>query len=175
MQWHLLGLINRGMNEEARQGLEPNIRSSDKSEWTIEAKLTWVTRGTTRRAWRHTFTKSDRRHQDGLSTDVNECWPRRAEFWKMAVLLFFVWTLWAYFFPCNEAAMWFLFWSRIPLPHILMEEASVFWLLRENSAKKISEAFWWFSKLGKLCECGGAFRWTNTLFSLDKKHEKTIL
>ena len=43
MQWHLLGLINRGMNEEARQDLETNIRSSDKSEWTIEAKLTWVT------------------------------------------------------------------------------------------------------------------------------------
>ena len=40
MQWHLLGLINRWMNEEARQELETNIRSSDKSEWTIEAKLT---------------------------------------------------------------------------------------------------------------------------------------
>ena len=75
MQWHLLGLINRGMNEEARQVLETNIRSSDKSEWTIEAKLAWVTGGTTRRAWRHTFTKSDRR-QEGLSADVNECWPR---------------------------------------------------------------------------------------------------
>ena len=52
MQWHLriLGLINRGMNEEARQDLETNIRSSDKSEWTIEAKLTSVTGGTTRRA-----------------------------------------------------------------------------------------------------------------------------
>ena len=37
---HLLGLINRGMNEEARQDLETIIRSSDKSEWTIEAKLT---------------------------------------------------------------------------------------------------------------------------------------
>ena len=31
---------------------------------------------TTRRAWRHTFTKSDRRLK-GLSTDVNECWPCR--------------------------------------------------------------------------------------------------
>ena len=40
MQWHLLGLINRGMNEEARQDLETNIRSSDQSEWTIEAKET---------------------------------------------------------------------------------------------------------------------------------------
>ena len=77
MQWHLLGLINRGMNEEARQDLETNIRSSDKSEWTIEEKLTWVTGRTTRRAWRHTFTKSDWR-QEGLSTDVNECWPLRS-------------------------------------------------------------------------------------------------
>ena len=77
MQWHLLGLINRGMNEEARQELETNIRSSDKSEWTIEEKLTWVTGRATRRAWRHTFTKSDRR-QEGLSTDVNECWPLRS-------------------------------------------------------------------------------------------------
>ena len=68
---------------------------------------------------------------------------RRAEFSKMAVLLFFMWTLWAYFFPCNKAAMWFLFWSRIPLPYIPTEEVSVFWLLRENSAKKVSEAFWW--------------------------------
>ena len=97
----------------------------------------------------------------------------RAEFWKMAVLLFSMWTLWAYFFPCNEAAMWFLFWSRIPLPHILMEETSVFWLLRENSAKKVSEGFRWVSKLGKLCECGATFRSTKTRFSLDKKHEKT--
>ena len=106
--------------------------------------------------------------------DVTAKWSvRRAEFWKMAVLLFFMWTLWAYFSPCNEAAMWFLFWSRIPLPHIPTEETSVFWLLRENSAKKISEAFWWVSKLGKLCECGAAFRSTKTLFSLDKKHEKT--
>ena len=71
MQGHLLGLINREMNEEARQDLETN-RSS--SEWTIEAKLTWVTWETTRRAWRHTFTKSDR-SQEGLSTDVNDCWP----------------------------------------------------------------------------------------------------
>ena len=29
---------------------------------------------TTRRAWRHTFTKSGRR-LEGLLTDVNECWP----------------------------------------------------------------------------------------------------
>ena len=43
MQWHLLGWINRGMIEKARQDLETNIRSSDKSERTIEAKLTWVT------------------------------------------------------------------------------------------------------------------------------------
>ena len=45
MQWHLLGLINRGMNEEARQDLETNIRSSDKSEWTIEAKLLHESQG----------------------------------------------------------------------------------------------------------------------------------
>ena len=74
MQRHLLGWINWGMIEKTRQDLETNIRSSDKSEWTIEAKLTWVTEETTRRAWRHTFTKSDRR-QEGLSKDVNECWP----------------------------------------------------------------------------------------------------
>ena len=83
--------------------------------------------------------------------DVTAKWSvRRAEFSKMAVLLFFMWTLWAYFFPCHEAAMWFLFWSRIPLPYIPTEEVSVFWLLRENSAKKVSEAFWWVSKL-KTC------------------------
>ena len=29
MQWHLLGLINRGMNEEARQDLETNIDRSE--------------------------------------------------------------------------------------------------------------------------------------------------
>ena len=43
MQWHLLGWINRGIIEKARQDLETNIRSSDKSEWTMEAKLTWDT------------------------------------------------------------------------------------------------------------------------------------
>ena len=46
MQWHRLGWINRGMIEKARQDLETNFRSSDKSKWTIEAKLTWVTWGT---------------------------------------------------------------------------------------------------------------------------------
>ena len=56
MQWHLLGLISRGMNEEARHNLETNIRSSDKSEWTIEAKLTCVTRGTTRQQQQTTTT-----------------------------------------------------------------------------------------------------------------------
>ena len=41
-------------------------RVDDRSE-----AVTGVTGGTTRRAWRrHTFTKSE-----GLSTDVNECWP----------------------------------------------------------------------------------------------------
>ena len=106
--------------------------------------------------------------------DVTAKWGvRRAEFSKMAVLLFFMWTLWAYFFPCHEAAMWFLFWSRIPLPYIPTEEVSAFWLLRENSAKKVSEGFRWVSKLGKLCECGATFRSTKTRFSLDKKHEKT--
>ena len=34
------------MIEKARQDLETNFRSSDKSKWTIEAKLTWVTWGT---------------------------------------------------------------------------------------------------------------------------------
>ena len=106
--------------------------------------------------------------------DVTAKWSvRRAEFSKMAVLLFFMWTLWAYFFPCHEAAMWFLFWSRIPLPYIPTEEVSAFWLLRENSAKKVSEGFRWVSKLRKLCECGATFRSTKTRFSLDKKHEKT--
>ena len=88
------------------------------------------------------------------------------------VIVFHVNTL-SLFFSVNEAAMWFLFWSRITLPHIPTEEVSVFWLLRENSAKKVSEAFWWVSKLGKLCECGAAFRSTKSGFSLDKKHEKT--
>ena len=55
------GWVNRGMIEKARQDLETNISSWDKQGWTIEAKLTWVTGPTTRRAWRHTFTKSDRR------------------------------------------------------------------------------------------------------------------
>ena len=40
------GWINRGMIEKARQDLETNFRSSDKSKWTIEAKLIWVTWGT---------------------------------------------------------------------------------------------------------------------------------
>ena len=39
--------------------------------------------------------------------------------------------------------------------------------------KKVSEAFWWVSKLAKLCECGAAFRSTKSRFSLDKKHKKT--
>ena len=39
MQWHLPGWINRGMIKKARQDLETNIRSSDKSE----QKHTWVT------------------------------------------------------------------------------------------------------------------------------------
>ena len=88
------------------------------------------------------------------------------------VIVFHVNTL-SLFLSVNETAMCFLFWSRIPLPHIPTEEVSVFWLLRENSAKKVSEAFWWVSKLGKLCECGAAFRSTKSGFSLDKKHEKT--
>ena len=88
------------------------------------------------------------------------------------VIVFYVNTL-SLFFPVNEAAMWFLFSSRIPLPHIPTEKVSVFWLLRKNSAKKVVEAFWWVSKLGKLWECGEEFRWTKTRFSLDKKHEKT--
>ena len=45
MQWHLLGSINRGIMENARQDLETNIRSSDKSEWTIEAKSQGEPRG----------------------------------------------------------------------------------------------------------------------------------
>ena len=77
-QWQLLVWINRGMIEKARQDLETNIRSSDKSEYTIEAEA-YISGHrykiyTTRRAWRHTFTKSDRRWK-GLSTDVKECWP----------------------------------------------------------------------------------------------------
>ena len=73
MQWHLLGWINRGIIKKARQDLETNIRSSDKSERTIEAKLTWVTGGTTserdvirlrnptedKRAFRRTLTSAD--------------------------------------------------------------------------------------------------------------------
>ena len=35
------------MIEKAEQDLETNIRSSEKSEWTIKAKLTGVTGGTT--------------------------------------------------------------------------------------------------------------------------------
>ena len=88
------------------------------------------------------------------------------------VMVFYVNTL-SLFFPVNEAAMWFPFSSRIPLPHIPTEKVSVFWLLLENSAKKVAEAFWWVSKLGKLCECGEEFRSTKTRFSLDKKYEKT--
>ena len=88
------------------------------------------------------------------------------------VIVFYVNTL-SLFFPVNEAAMWFPFSSRIPLPHIPTEKVSVFWLLLENSAKKVAEAFWWLSKLGKLCECGEEFRSTKTRFSLDKKYEKT--
>ena len=88
------------------------------------------------------------------------------------VIVFHVNTL-SLFFPVNEAAMWFLFSSRIPSPHIPTEKVSVFWLLRDNSAKKVSEAFWWVSKLGKSSECGAAFRSTKTRFYLNKKHEKT--
>ena len=78
------------------------------------------------------------------------------------------------FFPVNEAAMWFFFWSRIPLPYIPTEEVSVFWLLRENSAKK---GFWSVLvslQVRKIMWVRGAtFRSTKTRFSLDKKHEKT--
>ena len=70
-QWHLLVWINQGIIDKARQDLEKNIRSSDKSEYTIEAEAYMSHRYkifTTRRAWRHTSTKSDRR--------LNiECWP----------------------------------------------------------------------------------------------------
>ena len=46
---------------QSRDDRKSKTRPRDKSEWTIEVKLTWVTGRTTRRAWRHTFTKSDRR------------------------------------------------------------------------------------------------------------------
>ena len=105
--------------------------------------------------------------------DVTAKWGvRRATsriFENGGVIVFHVDTL-SLFFLVNEAVMWFLFSSRIPLPHIPAEKVSVFWLLRENSAKKVSEGFWWVSKLGKLCECGAAFRSTKTQ---DKKDEKT--
>ena len=71
-QWHLLVWINRGMIEKARQDLKTNIRSSDKSA-SIRSKQKH-TLYTTRREWRHTFTKSDQSLK-GLSMDVNECWP----------------------------------------------------------------------------------------------------
>ena len=108
--------------------------------------------------------------------DVTAKWGvRRATsriFENGGVIVFHVDTL-SLFFLVNEAVMWFLFSSRIPLPHIPAEKVSVFWWLCENSAKKVSEGFWWVSKLGKLCECGAAFRSTKTSFSQDKKDEKT--
>ena len=78
-QRHLLVWINRGMIEKARQDLETNQTSDHQTNQSIRStqKYIWVV---TRRAWRHTFAKSDRRLK-GLSTDVNlrsvnECWPR---------------------------------------------------------------------------------------------------
>ena len=72
--FELIG-INRGMIEKVGQNLSPKIkqvgyRTADGSHIKLA-----------RRAWRHTFTKSDRRWE-GLSTDINECWPslKRHEF-----------------------------------------------------------------------------------------------
>ena len=62
-QWHLIVWINRGMIEKTRQDLGTNIRSSDKSVYDQSSS---IHKYTTRRAWRHTFAKSDRRLK-GLS------------------------------------------------------------------------------------------------------------
>ena len=70
-QWYLLVWINPGMIEKARQGLGTNRQIIRPISIRSKQKHTLYT---TRRAWRHTFTKSDRRFK-GLSTDVNECWP----------------------------------------------------------------------------------------------------
>ena len=71
--FELIG-INRGMIEKVGQNLSPKI----KQVGYRRSKCRWITYfnilKTSRRAWRHTFTKSDRRKK-GLSTDVNECWP----------------------------------------------------------------------------------------------------
>ena len=76
MQWHLLGSIKRGIIENARQDLETNIRSSDKSEWTIEAKSQGEPRGERdvirlrnptedKRAFRRMLTSADQPTQPG--------------------------------------------------------------------------------------------------------------
>ena len=55
-QWHLLVWINRGMI--VKQDMTSKQTSDDQTnQYTIEAEAY------TRRAWRHTFTKSDRRLQ----------------------------------------------------------------------------------------------------------------
>jgi len=69
--WHLLVWINREMIEKARQDLGTNRQIIRQISIRSKQKHTLYT---TRRAWRHTFRKSDRRFK-GLSTDVNECWP----------------------------------------------------------------------------------------------------
>ena len=56
-----------------KQGKTSNQMSDHQTNQSGRSKQkhTWYT---TRRAWRHTFTKSDRRLK-GPSTDVNDCWP----------------------------------------------------------------------------------------------------
>ena len=71
--FELIG-INRGMIKKVGQNLSPKI----KQVGYRRSKCRWITyfnvSKTLRRAWRHKFTKSDRRWE-GPSTDVNECWP----------------------------------------------------------------------------------------------------
>ena len=81
--FELIG-INLGINmiEKVRQTLSPKI----KQVGYRRSKCRWITYLTW--AWRHTFTKSDRRWED-LSTDVNECWLHRI--WSTSFRLVVTW------------------------------------------------------------------------------------
>ena len=63
---------SKKQDKTSKQTSDHQTDQSGRSKRSLHA----VIGETTRRAWRHTFTKSDRRWE-GLSTDVNECWPNQ--------------------------------------------------------------------------------------------------
>ena len=67
-KWHLV-LINQGMIEKARQDLETNIRSSDKSVYKAEAYIIYHEASVT--SYVYEIQPKIKQPLD----DVNECWP----------------------------------------------------------------------------------------------------